>query len=116
MKEVIILRRALTIMVAVIIVFSLAGSVLAADKPKSTGGMNFVAGTVKTIDAAAKTIVITAQSSEVAIVWNDNTRVTSESAKKTIADIKAGDIVATVYKEVEGKNVAGSITFKNVSK
>jgi Cu/Ag efflux protein CusF len=101
---------------SVIVVFSLAAQVLAADKPKSPDGIKFAAGTMKSLDAEAKTIVITTKDGDFSIVCDDSTMFASGSDGKALSDINEGDIVAAVYKEVEGKNVAKSITFKNITK
>lgn len=110
------MKRTLMIIFSVIMVFSLAGQALAADKPKSPEGIKFAAGTMKSLDAEAKTIVITTKDGDVSIVCDDSTMFASGSDGKALSDINEGDIVAAVYKEVEGKNVAKSITFKNITK
>lgn len=102
--------KIVSVIIAFVFVFSFAGMTFSAEKQN----MKVFAGAVKKIDTKEKTITL----------WNDkvpeftcsvdeNNITKSGSGKKTLADIKIGDIVVVAYGEVNGKNVAKAVTISS---
>jgi hypothetical protein len=65
-----------------------------------------MAGTVKSVDAAANTITIEKKGKETSFETTDKTKVTGA---KDMSEIAAGDKVTVKYHEKEGKMIAESI-------
>ena len=58
------------------------------------------------------TITVKGKKAEVTLTADNKTSIRMGKEKKTLADVKVGDKVSTRYSEMEGKNVAKSITIK----
>ena len=76
-----------------------------------------VAGTVVSVDAIANTVIVEKKVKKAMV---QDTLYTSEKTKmakgKTLADLKAGDMVSASYKVEDGKMMASSITVKMAPK
>lgn len=68
-----------------------------------------VTGNVAAVDSNAKTITVKGKKGDVVISVDDKTKIMAGKDAKTLADIKAGDKVAVMYIEADGKNIAKSI-------
>lgn len=89
-------------------------------KPAETLKVMFVTGKVKAVDTVAQTITVVkkvkGKEEETVITLDEKTSIALGKKKKELTDIKVGDVVTVKYKEVEGKNVAKSITIKSPKK
>ena len=124
------MKKAVAIIVAVLFAFSFAGlsfatekatekaapakaeETKAAEKPK----VKMVTGEVKAVDTKAGTITVTkkvkGKEVETVVTVDSKAKITMGKAKKTLADVMAGDKVTVKYTEAEGKNVAKSVAIK----
>ena len=71
-----------------------------------------VTGEVTAVDAAANTLTVKGKKGDVMLSTDDKTTVMEGKAKKTLADVKAGDKVTVHYSEADGKNVAHKVVMK----
>jgi hypothetical protein len=122
------MKKAIAIIVSLLFVLSVAGLSFAAEKAapapaaektmekKAPVKVKWLTGEVSAVDTAAMTLTVKGRKAEVALTVNDKTSIKMGKEKKTLADVKVGDKVATRYSEVEGKNVAKSITIKGEKK
>lgn len=130
------MKKVIAIFVAVLFVFSITSLSLAVEekkaapapvekkaepaKPAEKPKVKQVTGDVKAVDTKAMTVTVTkmvkGKAEETVVTVNDKTKITMGEAKKALADLKVGDKVTAKYKEVEGKNVAKSITIMPAEK
>jgi Cu/Ag efflux protein CusF len=123
------MKKAIAIIVSLLFVLSVAGLSFAAEKAmkkeaaaektmekKAPVKVKWLSGEVSAVDAAAMTLTVKGRRAEVALTVNDKTSIKMGKEKKTLADVKVGDRVATRYSEVEGKNVAKSIAIRGEKK
>jgi Cu/Ag efflux protein CusF len=126
-KEVINVKKVITIFVSVLFIFALASLSLAAEKAAPAPPMEKeaealtagkpivrqVTGEVKTVDMKAMTVTVTkmlkGKAEETKVTVGDKTKVIMGKEKKALADVKAGDKVTVKYVEAGGKNVAKKI-------
>jgi Cu/Ag efflux protein CusF len=117
------MKKAITIIVAVLFVFALTSVSFAAEEKKAEGTMPVekpkvkqVTGEVKAVDTKAKTVTVTKKMRDKAmdtvVTVDDKTKIMMDKEKKALADVKAGDKVKVKYTEIEGKNVAKSIAIQ----
>ena len=99
------MNKVAAVIIAVSLFFSFTGIILSAEKEKGT---RFVAGTVKTIDTREKTITL--QNNDIGEFTCTLDDKSSLRGKKTMADIKVGDLAALIYEDVNGTHLAKSIT------
>ena len=71
-----------------------------------------VTGEVTAVDAKANTLTVKGKKGDVMVSTDDKTSVMEGKAKKTLADVKAGDKVTVHYTEADGKNVAHKVAIK----
>ena len=120
-------KKLLSLIIAVVFTFSLAGVALAADtgasnaattakktiKHKKAAGKTararYVTGVVAAVDSTAGTITVKGRKGEVPLNTGEKTVIRKGKAKITLAGIKAGDRVTVRYSEAGGKNVARSV-------
>lgn len=77
---------------------------------KAPAKVHQVTGEVAAVDATAKTLTVKGKKGDVAIAADDKTSVMVGKEKKALADVKVGDKVMVKYAEMDGKNVAKSVT------
>jgi len=89
-------------------------------KPAETSKAKYVTGVVKSVDTIAQTITVAkkvkGKEQEAVVTVDEKTTIAMGKAKKMLADVKVGNNVTVKYTEVEGKNVAKSISIKPVKK
>jgi len=106
-KEVISVNKVVPVIIAIALVFSFTGMTFSAEKEK----MKVFGGGVKAINLKEKTMTLwNDKVPEFTCSVDDKSISKTTSGNKTLADIKVGDIAVVVYEEVNGKNVAKSIT------
>lgn len=122
------MKRVIALVVAMLFVLSVAGFAIAAEKKeaapaaekkeaapaekKAPAKVKQVTGEVTAVDATAKTLTVKGKAGDVALTADDKTTVKIGKEKKALGDIKVGDKVTVRYAEMDGKNVAKSITVK----
>jgi ribosomal protein S1 len=123
------MKKVIAIIVSALFVLSVAGLSFAAEEKKAAPApapekkeaapakkaekkapakVKQVTGEVVAVDAAAKTLTIKGKKGDVALSVDDK-------AAAKLADIKVGDKATVKYKEMDGKNVASSITAKKAA-
>jgi uncharacterized protein YxeA len=121
---VISVKKAIAIIVSLIFVLCVAGLSFAAEKmdkkeapmkeektmKKAHSMAKRMVGSVTAVDEQAKTITVKNKKGEKTITCEDNTKVHMGKAKKSCADVKAGDKVYVTYSEIEGKDVAKTVS------
>jgi Cu/Ag efflux protein CusF len=118
------MKKAITIIVSLMFVLSITGLCFAAEKAMTRSTMKeqsaekaapvkimHVWGEVTAVDAKAGTLTIKSKKEEVSLSTNDKTVIRTGKEKKTLADIKVGEKVRARYSEVDGKNLAKSISY-----
>lgn len=70
-------------------------------------------GTVKAVDAAAKTLTVEEKSGDATVSVTDKTTIGRGKDAVKLEDLKAGDAVMVAYTRQNGKEVARSITLKS---
>jgi Cu/Ag efflux protein CusF len=124
---VILVRKAIAIIVAVLFVFALTSVSFAAEGKKAEGAMSvekpkvkMVTGEVKAVDTTAGTVTVVkklkGKEIETVVTVDSKTKIMMGKEKKALADVMAGDKVKVKYTEVDGKNVAKSIAIKAAEK
>jgi Cu/Ag efflux protein CusF len=118
------MKKVVSIVVALLFVFSITSlsfavegqKAMPVEKPK----VQRVTGDVKAVDMKAKTITVTkmmkGKAEETVVTVDDKTKIMMDKEKKALADVKVGEKVKVIYTEVEGKNVAKSITIMPAEK
>lgn len=123
------MKKVIAIIVSALFVLSVAGLSFAAEEKKAAPApapekkeaapakkaekkapakVKLVNGEVVAVDAAAKTLTIKGKKGDVALSVD-------EKAAAKLADVKVGDKATVKYKELDGKNVASSITAKKAA-
>ncbi len=69
-----------------------------------------VTGEVAAVDMKANTITVKGKKAEMTVTCDDKTKVMMGKEKKACADVKVGDKVTVKSAEVDGKNVAKSVS------
>lgn len=76
----------------------------------STPQIKYVKDDVVSVDTVAKTITVvnkgTGKEEDTIITVDEKTKITKDSLKGTLADIKSGDLVGILYKKAIDKNIA----------
>ena len=103
------MKKAIAIIVSLLFVFSVAGLSFAAEK-KAPVKVKWLTGEVTAVDATANTITVKGKKAETTITCDDKAKVMMGKEKKACADVKMGDKLSVRYSEVEGKNVAKSVS------
>ncbi len=106
------MKKALAIIVSVLIVLSVVGLSFAKDKKHSTKAM-LVSGEVTAVDAAANTLTIKGKKGEVMLTITDKTKF---AEGKTLADVKIGDKLSAKYSEKDGNMMAWKVMTKKEMK
>ncbi|SPQ00911.1 exported hypothetical protein [Candidatus Sulfobium mesophilum] len=102
------MKKALVIIVSVLIVLSVARFSFAEEKKHSTKAM-IISGEVTAVDAAANTLTIKGKKGEVVLTTTDKTKF---AEGKTLADVKVGDKLSAKYSEKDGKMMAWKVMTK----
>jgi Cu/Ag efflux protein CusF len=89
------MRKALTIILSILLVVSIAGAAIAKEKTR----VKQITGEVLAVDPAAKTITVKGRKAEVTLTADE----------KALLDIKLGDRVVVKYTEQDGKSAVKSI-------
>ena len=100
------MKKALAIIVSVLIVFSVVGLSFANDKEHAT---KEISGEVTAVDTAANTLTIKGKDGEVVLATTDRTKFPEG---KTLADVKVGDKLSAKYSEKDGKMMAWKVMTK----
>ena len=103
------MKKALVIMVSVLMVLSVVGVSFA----KKHGKAMLVSGEVTAVDAAANTLTIKGKKGEVVLMTSDKTEF---AEGKTLADVKVGDKLTAKYSEKDGKMMAWKVMTKKEMK
>ncbi|MBE0426734.1 MAG: hypothetical protein IBX72_08810 [Nitrospirae bacterium] len=128
------MKKALTIIMAVLFVFAITSVSLAVEEKKTPAPnpapaekraepvtaekprVKQITGEVTAVDAKAMTITVTKKMRgrviEAVATVTDKTKIMMGREKKTLADVKAGENVTLKYIEADGKNTAKSIAKK----
>lgn len=103
------MSRIVAVLVSILFVSAFTGIGYSAGKENK---IKLEAGVVKALDANAKTITLSADNkTDFKCSFDDKTVVRANTGKKiTTADIKIGDVIVLLYKEVNGKKIAESVT------
>ncbi len=124
------MKKAMAIIVAVLFAFAITSLSFAAEEKKAAPApaekkapmavekvekkapakVKTVTGEVAAVDAKAGTITVKGKKAEVTVTCDDKTKVMMGKEKKACADVKVGDKVTVKSHEVEGKNVAKSVS------
>jgi len=126
------MKKAVSIILALLFVFAITSVSFAVEEKKAAPAteekavpvekpkVKQVTGDVKAVDMKAKAITVTkmmkGKAEETVATVDDKTKIMMGEEKKALADVKVGEKVKVVYKEVEGKNVAKSITIMPAEK
>ena len=102
------MKKALAIIVSVLIVLSFVRLSFANDKEHATKEMH-VSGEVTAVDTAANTLTIKGKDGEVVLTTNDKTKF---AEGMTLADVKVGDKLSAKYSEKDGKMMAWKVMTK----
>ena len=109
------MKKPLTLILALGMVCFLAfGAVAAEKKAVKTAETVRIEGTVVSVDAAAKTLIIKEKAGDITITVNDKTVIKSGTYKKTLADIIAGTKVMVKYTVVDAAKIAEKIKIEDV--
>jgi hypothetical protein len=65
-----------------------------------------LSGTVKSVDAAKKSLVVTAEGKDHTVTWSDKTEVTHGDKKGSAADLKAGEKVKVTHEAGKASKIA----------
>ena len=106
------MKKALVIIISVLIVLSVAGFSFAEEKKHSTKEMH-VSGEVTAVDAAANTLTINGEKGKVVLTITDKTKF---AEGKTLADVKVGDKLSAKYSEKDGMMMAWEVITKKEMK
>lgn len=110
------MNKAVSFVIAISLLFSFAGIAFPIEKGKK---IKTAAGVIKVFDTKEKTITLRDDKADFTCIIDDKTVFRMTDGNKALTDIKAGDVVALVkvgyiaalaYEEVNGKNLAKSIT------
>lgn len=85
-------------------------------EPEKKATVKQITGDVTAVDTTAKTVTVKGKKAEVVVATDEKTVINIDTDKKSLADVKVGDKVTIKYTEVNGKNVAKSITVKMAEK
>ena len=106
------MKKALAIIVSVLIVLSVVGLSFANDKQHTEENM-YVSGEVTAVDVAANTLTIKGKEGEVMLTTTDKTKF---AEGKTLADVKVGDKLSAKYSEKDGMMMAWKVMTKKEMK
>jgi hypothetical protein len=111
------MKKTIAIIVAVLFTFALASVSLAVEKKAEMTKPNYIIGKIKAVDTGAQTLTIAKQEKgkeeDTVVVIDKETSITIDKEKKMLADVKVGEIVAVMYTQLEGKNIAKNILIKH---
>ena len=99
------MKKALAIIVSVLIVLSVVGLSFANDKQHAEKDM-YVSGEVAAVAVAANTLTIKGKKGEVVLTTTDKTKF---AEGMTLADVKVGDKLSAKYSEKDGKMMAWEV-------
>ncbi len=102
------MKRSFLYIFSFLVAVFIIGSAVAADKVI----VKIVTGDVVTVDMTVKILTIKGRKAEVVISADDKTTVKIDKEKKTLSDVKVGDMATVKYAVIEGKNIARSIDIK----
>ncbi len=100
------MKKAIVVVLSLMFVFALTSISFAAEKKEA---VKHVTGEVVAVDATAKTVSVKDGKHDVVVSVDDKTKISAGKEAKTLADVKAGEMVSVKYTEVGGKNTAESI-------
>ena len=106
------MKKALAIIVSVLIVLSFVRLSFANDKEHATKEMH-VSGEVTVVDTAANILTIKGEKGEVVLTTNDKTKF---AEGMTLADVKVGDKLSAKYSEKNGVMMAWEVMTKKEMK
>lgn len=100
------MKKTIAVLLSLVFVFALTGISFAAEKKEAA---KHIKGEVAAVDATAKMVTVKAGKHDVVVSVNDMTKISMGKEAKTLADVKAGEMVSVKYTEAGGKNTAESI-------
>jgi hypothetical protein len=110
------MKKAIVYVLAMTLVFAFASLTVAAEKKEAAPAVktayHHITGDVVSVDAAANTIVVKEKKGDITVMVNDKTVIMSGKDKKTLADIKAGEVATVKYTEADGKKTAAHVEIK----
>ena len=106
------MKKALAIIVSVLIVLSVVELSFANDKKHAKNDM-YVSGEVTAVDVAANTLTIKGRKGEVVLTTTDKTKF---AEGMTLADVKVGDMLSAKYSEKDGMMMAWEVITKKEMK
>jgi len=106
------MKKALAIIVSVLIVLSVVGLSFADDKQHTEENV-YVSGEVTAVDVAANTLTIKGRKGEVVLTTTDKTKF---AEGMTLADVKVGDKLSAKYSEKDGMMMAWEVMTKKEMK
>ena len=106
------MKKALAIIVSVLIVLSFVRLSFANDKEHATKEMH-VSGEVTVVDTAANILTIKGEKGKVVLTITDKTKF---AEGKTLADVKVGDKLSAKYSEKDGMMMAWEVITKKEMK
>jgi len=106
------MKKALAIIVSVLIVLSVVGLSFADDKQHTEENV-YVSGEVTAVDVAANTLTIKGRKGEVVLTTTDKTKF---AEGMTLADVKVGDMLSAKYSEKDGMMMAWEVITKKEMK
>ena len=106
------MKKALAIIVSVLIVLSVVGLSFANDKQHAEKDM-YVSGEVAAVAVAANTLTIKGKKGEVVLTTTDKTKF---AEGMTLADVKVGDKLSAKYSEKDGVMMAWEVMTKKEMK
>lgn len=102
------MKKSLTLLVAVCALAMLVSTGFTAGK-KAVEKIYAMKGKVASVDATAGTLILRGKKGDIVLATDPNTQVKIGKEVKSLADIKAGDLVTIKYKNFEGKKLALTI-------
>jgi hypothetical protein len=104
---VILLNKAVSAIIVILLVFAFTGMAFSAENNKKT---QVFGGKITAINTKEKTITLkNDETPKFTCIFNDKTLIRMTNGQKPI-DMKINDIIAVLYEEVNGKNIAKSIS------
>ncbi|MEW6571254.1 MAG: hypothetical protein AB1390_08805 [Nitrospirota bacterium] len=118
------MKKGIAIFLTALFIFSVVSFSLAEEKKMEPAAVEKpkvkqITGEVAAVDTKAMTISVKKKMKdkvvEAVATVTENTKITMDKEKKTLADVKVGDKVTLKYMEADGKKTAKSIAIKPVS-
>jgi Cu/Ag efflux protein CusF len=103
------MKKSLVLMMSVVAVVALVSAGFSATQKSAVQKVLVMKGKVSAVDNTVGTVTLAGKKGDVVFTTDTNTQVTMGKEAKTLADVKAGDVVTIKYKNVDGKKLAITI-------